>query len=67
VNATMRAVPRIALTIPEAAEAIGVSEDFFREHVLPELNVVRRGRKRLVGVEELRRWVERSATTVLDR
>jgi excisionase family DNA binding protein len=58
--------PRIALTIAEAAAAIGVSDDFFREQVLPELKVVRRGRKRLIGVEELRRWVERSATKVLD-
>ena len=44
----------------------GVSDDFFRNQILPELKVVRRGRKRLIGVEELRRWVEGSATRALD-
>jgi excisionase family DNA binding protein len=65
VNTPAATVPRIALTIREAAEAIGVSDDFFREQVLPELKIVRRGRKRLVGVAELELWVERSATRVL--
>jgi excisionase family DNA binding protein len=65
VNTPAATVPRIALTIREAAEAIGVSDDFFREQVLPELKIVRRGRQRLVGVAELELWVERSATRVL--
>lgn len=54
-------VPRLALRPDEAAAALGVSEDFFREHVLPELRTVRRGRLRLVAVAELERWMERSA------
>ncbi len=55
-------IPRIALTPPEAAAAIGVGPDFFEENVAPELRLIRRGRKRLVPVTELERWVAESAT-----
>jgi hypothetical protein len=54
-------VPRIALTPPEAAAAIGVGPDFFDEKVAPELSLIRRGRKRLVPVVELERWVAETA------
>lgn len=54
-------IPRIALTPPEAAAAIGVGPDFFEENVAPELRLIRRGRKRLVPVSELERWVSESA------
>jgi hypothetical protein len=53
-------VPRIALTPPEAAAAIGVGPDFFEANVAPELRLIRRGRKRLVPVSELERWVAKS-------
>lgn len=53
-------IPRLALTPPEAAASIGVGEDFFTEHVRPELRLVRRGRKVLVPVPELERWVEQN-------
>jgi 5S rRNA maturation endonuclease (ribonuclease M5) len=62
---SMASVPRVALTPVEAAASIGVSRDFFDEHVKPELRVVRRGRLVLVPVEELRRWVEREAARPL--
>ena len=52
---------RLALRPEEAAATIGVSRDFFDEHVLPELRVVRRGKLRLVPVRELDRWLERNA------
>jgi hypothetical protein len=55
-------VPRIALTPPEAAAAIGVGPDFFEAYVAPQLRLVRRGRKRLVPVSELERWVAESAS-----
>jgi hypothetical protein len=58
--------PRIALTPPEAAAAIGVGPDFFDEKVAPELRLVRRGRKRLVPVAELERWVAESADRPVD-
>lgn len=54
-------IPRIALTPPEAAAAIGVGPDFFDQEVAPELSIVRRGRKRLIPIQELERWVARNA------
>lgn len=54
-------IPRIALTPAEAAAAIGVGPDFFEENVAPELRLIRRGRKRLVPVTELERWVGQMA------
>ena len=50
----------------EAAESLGVSDDFFREHVAGELRFVRRGRKKLVAVRELERWLEESAARVFE-
>lgn len=58
--------PRTALRVPdEAAASLGVGRDFFREHVLDELRVVRRGRLVLVDVDELRRWLEENAEATL--
>lgn len=58
-------IPRIALTPPEAAAAIGVGPDFFDQNVAPELRLVRRGRKRLVPVTELERWLAENASRAL--
>jgi len=60
-----RDVPRLALTPPEAAASIGVGPDFFDQHVRPELEIVRRGRKCLVPVAEIERWVRENAERVL--
>jgi excisionase family DNA binding protein len=54
-------VTRLALTPDEAAASIGMSRSMFYAEVLPELRVVRRGRKRLVPVRELERWLEANA------
>jgi excisionase family DNA binding protein len=54
-------LPRFALTRVEAAASLGVSVDFFEEHVQPDLRIVRVGRLRLVPPAELERWVERHA------
>lgn len=56
-----RNVPRLALSMGEAAEALSVSRDFFDQHIRHELRVVRRGRKVLVPVRELERWLEQNA------
>jgi excisionase family DNA binding protein len=59
-------VPRTALQVPgELAESLGVSVDFVNEHVRPELRLVRRGRLVLVSVDEVARWLERSAARTL--
>jgi len=56
-----RSVPRLALTKSEAAAAIGVSVDFFDDHVAHELRCVRRGRRRLYPMREIERWLEQEA------
>ena len=56
------ALSRITVMPNEAADLLGVSRDFFDEHVRPELRVIRRGSKTiLIPVRELERWVEQSA------
>jgi len=54
-------IPRIALTPSEAAAAVGVGPDYFDAHIAPHLRLIRRGRKRLVPVAELERWVVENA------
>lgn len=50
----------MALTISEAAAALGISNDTFRRFVLPELRVVQASpRLMLVRVAELERWATR--------
>ena len=60
-----RGVPRLALSKAEAAEALGVSVDFLEEHVMGELRVVRRGRRRLIPLSELERWLDESSARTL--
>ncbi len=58
-------IPRIALSKSEAAEALGVSVDFLEQHVMHELRIVRRGRRRLIPVSEITRWMESNAHRTL--
>jgi len=53
--------PRLALSQQEAAEALGVSADFFQQHLRHEIRCVRRGRRRLYPVTELQRWLDHNA------
>lgn len=57
-------MPRFALTKAETARALGVSIDFFDDHIAVELRCVRRGRHRLYPVDEVRRWLDASADRV---
>jgi excisionase family DNA binding protein len=57
---------RLALSPDEAAASLGVSRDFFDEHIRHELRVVRRGRKILISIRELERWLDASGSRVLD-
>jgi hypothetical protein len=50
-------VPRLALSPDEAAEALGVSSQFFHEHIAPQLRVARLGGRTLVSIVELDRWL----------
>lgn len=49
---------RMAFNKTEAAEALGVSVDFFDRHVASELRCICRGRRRLYPRAELQRWLE---------
>jgi hypothetical protein len=40
---------------------LGVSRDYLDEHVLADLKVVRRGRRILIALTELERWLDRAA------
>lgn len=57
---------RLALSIAEAAEALGMSPDHFRRHVLPGLRIVRSGRLRLVPLVELDAWITANAARALE-
>jgi hypothetical protein len=46
--------------------ALGVSDDFFRSNVAPELRAVRRGRLRLYAVAEIERWLRDNAALALE-
>lgn len=60
-----RAVPRLSLTKPEAAAALGMSVDSFERYVQPHVKMVRRGKMRVVSVRELERWLEENAEGLL--
>lgn len=57
---------RQCFTREEAAEACGVSVDFFDEWIRPELKVIRKGRRVLIPASEVERWVERNAVRVFN-
>ena len=57
--------PPLALTVEQAAAALSVSWDTFHSEIEPELRIVRLGRRKLIPVAELQRWLERRAEAVL--
>ena len=63
---TLRPIPRLALSPDEASSALGVSRDYFDKHISHELRIVRRGRRKLVAVAELERWLERESALAVD-
>ena len=54
-----RKAARLVLSIEEAADALSISRDSFERHVIGDLRLVRVGRRLLVPVAELERWIER--------
>src|SRR4051794_6691829 len=52
-----RHVPRLALTITEAAYSLGMGETSFKEKVQSEVRVVRLGKLRLIPITELQRFI----------
>lgn len=65
-TSSSEALPRLALRVPtEAAAAIGCSEDFFAEHVRPEVKLIRRGRLVFIATSELERWLLENSSRAL--
>ncbi len=58
-------MPRLALTRSEAAASLGVSADYFDRHIAPTLPMCRLGRRCLVPVAEIERWLKANATRSL--
>lgn len=52
--------------VTEAAGVLGVSPDFFAAHVQHELRIVRKGRKKLIAISELQRWLEENAALTIE-
>jgi hypothetical protein len=64
-KAVVISTPPIAVTREVAAEMVGMSVDSFERYVQPDVRMIRRGRLRLVPVEELRGWCEANAEKLL--
>lgn len=63
VAAIRASVPRVLLSKPEAAEAMGMSVRHFERHVQDHVPVVYSGSLRLFAVDDLRAWADREAVT----
>ncbi len=59
-------VPKMALTIDEACNALGISWDLWDTYVKREVKIIRLGRRRLVPVVELEKWIAAHAAALLD-
>jgi hypothetical protein len=59
-------VPRLALSVDECCASLGCSWDFWNEHVAGEVKVVRRGRRKLIPIAELQRWLDENAELLLE-
>ena len=60
------AASKLAVPPEQAASMLSMSRDHFDRFVRDEVRVVRTGRKVLVPVVELERWLERNAARVLE-
>jgi hypothetical protein len=59
--------PRLALNVEEACESLSISWDTWREHVEPDVRIVRVGRRKLIAVAELERWLAENAESTLEQ
>jgi hypothetical protein len=55
----------VAVDRSTAAAMLGMSVDSLERYVLPEVRIVRKGKLRLLPVDELRRWASENATFTL--
>jgi hypothetical protein len=57
-TAQKRSAPALALSVEQACNALGVSWDTWKEHIAPDVRIVRIGRRKLIAVSELQRWLD---------
>jgi hypothetical protein len=57
----------LAVNVERACQMLSVSWDYWAEHIAPYVRIVRRGRRKLVLVADLTKWLEENATTLLPR
>jgi hypothetical protein len=55
----------LAVDVDGACRMLGVSWDFWHEHIAPDVRIVRKGRRKLVPVAELERWLDENAVAAL--
>jgi hypothetical protein len=62
VSATVKPpTPALALTVEQACAALGVSWDTWREHIEPDVRLVRIGRRKIVPVSAIQAWLDQHA------
>jgi hypothetical protein len=59
-----RQVPTLALSVEEACRSLGVSWDFWRANIEADVRVVRVGRRKLIAVREIEKWLDEHAEAV---
>ena len=57
-------MPTLALSVEQACAALGVSWDTWREHIADDVRIVRIGRRKLIAVSELQRWLDERGESV---
>jgi excisionase family DNA binding protein len=57
---------RLLLSVGDAAHALAMSRSTFYASVICDIRVVRVGRRQLVPISELQRWIEANACQPLD-
>jgi hypothetical protein len=54
----------LAVSPEEAAKMLGISRDFFDEHVKPFVRVARIGRRNIVPIQSLQDWLDTNAVSI---
>ncbi len=62
-----KATPTLALSVEQACTALGVSWDTWHASIEPDVRIVRLGRRKLIPVASIERWLDEHAETTLER
>jgi hypothetical protein len=53
--------PALALNVEQACAALAVSHDTWKDHIEPDVRIVRVGRRKVIPVTELQRYLDEHA------